>query len=176
MTLQEFYELGGKGRDQLCKAKAKKIEFRMSGYKRQHRLCIDCIFQRGQADKRNVSSYGTAKVPVFKMRVGFGYPLHIDRWFPGALDALNQGRPGVMYFCPIWPYAFDHPYIGRGKWPGNTLIYMARCPYCQCWYELREFRGFPADFYITDIKFYLWDADKSEETCVDQLVCNKCFA
>ncbi|KAF5647646.1 uncharacterized protein FTJAE_1702 [Fusarium tjaetaba] len=101
---------------------------RARGTSRHHRKCNECLFRDGFFDlatiARNHGMFGTERFPIISIE----YHLirsPVDRYFPGILDTMQQGRP-VLSFLQVIPTPWT--------------LWMARCPRCAKWQELRAFR------------------------------------
>ncbi|KAF5714587.1 hypothetical protein FMUND_7304 [Fusarium mundagurra] len=105
---------------------------RECGTSRHHRKCNECLFRDGFFDSATIASnhgmYGTERFPIISIENHF-IRSSVDRYFPGILDTMQQRRPVTRFRQDT-----------RTPW----TLWMARCPRCAKWQELRAFR-FGAD-------------------------------
>ena len=167
---------------------ARRIEGLRAGSHRHLRKCNECRFQRGQfkhgptilqraqhpgqPDSLTLvfnNNKGTAQVPLLRSRrLKFATPF--DRYFPGIAPYMTAERPD--FILPLWRiYREDVSYMA-------STLYMARCPSCTTWQELRAFRWPPRGWgYGEFIGVGLWmrEAELAAHTEeVNNMQCNKC--
>ena len=164
------------------------IEEIRAGSHRFSRKCNECRFQLGRFKQTPFikrrrqrpghpdeltwavnNNKGTPEVPLVRSRrLKFTTPF--DRYFPHIEQYMSTGRPS--FILPLRRiYREDDTYMA------NTL-YIARCPSCATWQELRAFRWAPRGWgygefigvgcWMTEAEF----AAHSEE--VNNMQCNKC--
>ena len=150
---------------------AKKLEPERAGYKRHLRKCLECRFRLGHLSR---PPYGLASVPIVPSRQ-IEYNLNLDRWFPGFSARLDNQRP------PTTPVIFR---IQRSE-PRSALytLFIARCPVCSTWRELRDFRiGGIYQHWVPRIGSGLqaaaktWTGSEMTDEVVGNAVCNACYA
>ncbi|KAF5563837.1 hypothetical protein FNAPI_2447 [Fusarium napiforme] len=97
------------------------------GTSRHHRKCNECLFRDGFFNSTTIASnhdmFGTERFPIISIEDRF-IRSSVDRYFPGILDNMQQGRPPVLSF----------------REGIRATLWMARCPRCAKWQELRAFR------------------------------------
>lgn len=175
--------------DALLDRAAHQIEGLCAGSHRHVRKCNECRFQLGHFKKGPFISHrtqrpgradeltwtfsdnkGSPEVPIVRSRrLKFITPF--DRYFPGIEPYMSAQRPG--FILPLWRvYREDTTYMA------NTL-YMARCPSCETWQELRAFRwrtrGWGWGEFI-GVGRWMSEAEvaaHSEE--VNSMLCNRCM-
>ncbi|KAF5571519.1 hypothetical protein FPHYL_265 [Fusarium phyllophilum] len=142
------------------------------GSDRYFRKCIECQFKSDVFNNATIAShnglYGTEKFPIISIENHLiSSPL--DRYFPGILESLQQGRPRGRF------------YNGYPKlWP----VWMARCPRCAKWKELSVFRigagagGLPGrelESWEPAVGRLTWDGVILTQDVFEKARCNECF-
>ncbi|KAK7417613.1 hypothetical protein QQX98_004434 [Neonectria punicea] len=174
MSRDKFEQMTSSEKYQMLDEMALLVEYERCGLKRYLRKCNECRFLRGELAPRLNGFGGTLTFPILpSRRVLFGTPL--DRHFPGFSDYLENKRPSCD--PPVTRIYRDNAH--------NQLwtMYMARCPKCVRWVELREFR-INGDY--QDWKPVLaigdheatttWDGREITESLLNESLCNACFA
>ena len=165
---------------------AHRVENLRAGSPRHLRKCNECRIQLGHFKKgpfihirtqlpnqpeevRINNNKGTPEVPIVRSRrLKFATPF--DRYFPGIESYMSTKRPN--FILPLWRiYREDTTYTL------NTM-YMARCPTCTTWQELRAFRwhagGWGYGEYI-GVACYTSEAELAEHSeKVNNMQCSKC--
>ncbi|CCT63074.1 uncharacterized protein FFUJ_00316 [Fusarium fujikuroi IMI 58289] len=108
--------------------------------------------------------FGTQRFPIISIE-NHMITSPLDRYFPGVLDTIQQGRPSKRFYG-----GFQQPWT----------LWMARCPRCTKWQELRAFRfdagagpGFQA--WEPDMGRLTWDGVILTQEIFDKACCNACF-
>lgn len=174
LTEEEFRGMSLQEKTEIFRRNAQSIENERAGYRRRLRACNECRYQRRKIQPQFPGYGGTARMPIVPSRQNmFGTVL--DRWFPGFSDGLGNKRPGGN------PVPFRVYRVDPREQPLST--YMARCPQCERWRELREFRigGIdshwkPAMATADEDASVLWDGRVITESLLDKASCNACFA
>lgn len=179
MTPDEFSQLTPDEMFQMLDENAVSIERSRCGYKRRLRKCNECRYQRRQLPFQSSPSGEICAMPILPNRQ-FPYNTALDRWFPGFSDNLESRRPG--YNAYIFRMYREEAY--DALW----TEYMARCPGCARWQELRHFRivGFyqnwqprvhpdPARRRDRDPTL-TWDGREVTLSLLNSARCNSCFA
>ncbi|KAG5757950.1 hypothetical protein H9Q72_013913 [Fusarium xylarioides] len=140
------------------------------GSDRYFRKCIECQYKSHVFNDATIASdndlYGTERFPIISIG-NYSIASPLDRYFPGVLEILQQGRPRA------------HFYDGYPKlWP----IWVARCPPCAKWKELRSFRigagGLPGrelESWEPAIGRVTWDGVILTQDVFKKGCCNECF-
>lgn len=174
LTEEQFEGMTLEDKTEILRQNARAIEHERAGYRRRLRACNECRYQRRKINPRFPGYGGTARMPIVPSRqILFG--THLDRWFPGFSDALENRRPEVN------PVLFRIYRVDPREQPLST--YMARCPQCERWRELRGFRigGMyphwkPAMATAEEEASVMWDGREITESLLDESCCNACFA
>lgn len=167
---------------------ARRIEGLRAGSHRHIRKCNECRFQLGHFKKAQFihhrtqrpgqpdelswafnNNKGTPEVPIVRSRrLKFTTPF--DRYFPGVEPYMSAERPS--FILPLQRiYREDATYMP------NTL-YVARCPSCATWQELRAFRWRPRGWgygeFIGAGRWMTEDAVAVHSDEVRNMQCNIC--
>ncbi|KAH7269235.1 uncharacterized protein BKA55DRAFT_588037 [Fusarium redolens] len=164
MSDAEFQQLLSNNREEIYRRlgeNALSIENSESGSYRHFRKCNECRFQTG-AFKNEISPdlCGIKSFPIISIE-NHMISSPIDRYFPGLLDTLQQGRPRTS-FCQ----GYQTPWT----------LWMARCPRCGEWQELRAFRisgGHEA--WVPYMGWVTWDGMLLKPEALKKACCNACF-
>ncbi|KAF4439422.1 hypothetical protein FACUT_4177 [Fusarium acutatum] len=138
------------------------------GSSRHHRKCNACQFKNRVFKDATIAShsgmYGTERFPIISIE-NHMITSPLDRYFPGVLDTMQQGRPFKRFY-----QGFQKPWT----------LWMARCPRCAKWQELRAFRfgagagpGFQA--WEPTKGRLTWDGVILTQEVLDKACCNACF-
>ncbi|KAI5456235.1 hypothetical protein BGZ63DRAFT_429279 [Mariannaea sp. PMI_226] len=150
------------------------FELEHCGYQRKLRKCLECRYQTGQLRPQLGISCGTTRVPIIASRqVPYGSCL--ERYFPRFSDSLEAKKP--PFNAPVYRYSrFYEDNVGSHR-EQLWSLYMLRCPACECWQELREFR-FVNDRHRWKPKFGKSGEDSTIifEELLEEACCNVCFA
>ncbi|KAF4470354.1 Signal recognition particle SRP54 subunit GTPase [Fusarium albosuccineum] len=150
------------------------FERERGGRKRWLRKCIECRYLRGEFKPKLNRYRGTEKMPIVPSRqILFGS--HVDRFFPGFSEYMDHKRP--LFNAPLFRIYRDN--ARDLLW----TMWMARCPGCARWQEIREFR-FPASYQHwkpvvhphAEEPSETWDDKLITQSLLDESRCNKCFA
>ncbi|KAF5020728.1 hypothetical protein F66182_7230 [Fusarium sp. NRRL 66182] len=144
------------------------IEDLECGKKRHLRKCNECRFQRNELWHQRPCSQGSRRLPMMKSRRAV-FGTHRDRYFPRFWDHLDHKRP--LFNLPLGLHMRVD--AREQAW----TMYMVRCPGCQSWQELREFRltGLLHDW-VPFKGSKTWDGELITEALVNTRQCNSCFA
>ncbi|KAF5690191.1 hypothetical protein FDENT_4081 [Fusarium denticulatum] len=108
--------------------------------------------------------YGTENFPIISIE-NHNIASPIDRYFPGILENSRQGRPPTRFHScclKLWP------------------LWMARCPRCAKWKELRAFRIGADEWREPDswqpaVGRLTWDGVILTREVFENACCNECF-
>lgn len=133
------------------------------GTKRHLRKCNECQYQANQLGSENVGRHGSAAVPIQTSRkILFGSA--IERFLPGYLSHIQYEPPRCRY-----TNSAGNPF--NQSWS----MYMVRCPGCQQWQELREFRLGDAQRVTPALGRLSWVRGAIDEEFLRDIRCNACF-
>ncbi|KAF5680776.1 hypothetical protein FHETE_164 [Fusarium heterosporum] len=174
MNFLKFLELEEPAILEILHQNAMAIEGEEAGKKRWLRKCNECRFRKGLTYHPLNEVCGTKKFPIIPSRkVQFATVL--DRLFPGLCDNLSHKRP-----------SFDVPLglIYREEACEQLwTMWMARCPMCERWQELRAFRLAGAYLHWRpDLKTMIslpgdvFEENRTSEETLDKSCCNSCLA
>ncbi|EWZ86726.1 hypothetical protein FOWG_10262 [Fusarium oxysporum f. sp. lycopersici MN25] len=144
------------------------------GSNRHYRKCNGCLFKNGVFNDATITShngiYGTESFPIISIE-NHMISSPLDRYFPGILDTMQQGRPFKRFY-----QGFRKPWT----------LWMARCPRCDKWQELRAFRigagagevagGRPGlEAWEPTMGRLTWDGVILTQEVFEKAYCNACF-
>ncbi|KAF5966576.1 hypothetical protein FBULB1_11592 [Fusarium bulbicola] len=138
------------------------------GSDRYFRKCNDCQFNSGIFNNATIISqdglYGTDSFPIISIE-NHSIASPLDRYFPGILENLRQGRPTARFYSGY-----------RKGWP----LWMARCPQCATWKELKTFRigadeGRSGREWQPAVGRLTWDGVILTTEVFENACCNECF-
>ena len=174
LTEEEFRDMTLQEKTEILQRNARAIENERAGYRRRLRACNECRYRRRKIHPKFPGYDGTARMPIVPSRQIL-FRTHLDRWFPGLSDILETQRPEVN------PVLFRIYRVDPRDQPIST--YMARCPQCERWRELRAFRigGMyqhwkPAMATEEEDASVTWDGKEITQPLLDEASCNACFA
>lgn len=174
LTEEEFQTMSLQEKTEIFRRNAQAIEDERAGYRRRLRSCNECRYQRRKIQPQFPGYGGTARMPIVPSRQNM-FRTVLDRWFPGFSYGLGNKRPeGNCVLSRVYR-------VDSREQPLST--YMARCPRCERWRELREFRigGIdshwkPAMATAEEDASMTWDGRVITESLLDESSCNACFA
>jgi hypothetical protein len=168
LSLEEYRCITIEEEQSLLDHEMRLIELERCGYKRHLRKCNECRFQRGETLPLP-KGYGgppnqrVVTFPIVRSRT-LPFMTVMDRLFPGFSVTFNakQPRRKIPSLISLGPVTMD--VTSRVRW--NT--YMARCPICLRWQELRAFRlcGMHRE----------WVVQRIPQSLLDTASCNHCLA
>lgn len=138
------------------------------GSSRHHRKCNACQYESHVFNNATIAShdgmFGTERFPIISIEIHMIIS-PLDRYFPGVLDTMQQGRPSKRFYQGV-----QHPWT----------LWMARCPRCTKWQELRAFRigagaGYWFQAWEPTMGQLTWDGVILTQEIFDKACCNACF-
>ncbi|KAJ5092540.1 hypothetical protein NUU61_007410 [Penicillium alfredii] len=168
ITIWDYYDVTEKEEEALLDSEAFAVELVRCGFKRHLRRCNECKYQRNQIRRPRPDGYGgTARFPIVPSRT-ISYPTLTDRYFPGFWELLETERPASNppVFLVYREEARDRPWT----------MYQARCPRCERWKEIRQFRiGELYPHWQPTQGYSNWDRTPFTKSFFDNAHCNSCF-
>uniref|UniRef100_A0A8H7K4W0 F-box domain-containing protein n=1 Tax=Bionectria ochroleuca TaxID=29856 RepID=A0A8H7K4W0_BIOOC len=138
------------------------LELEDMGTKRHFRRCNECRYLKNPVGRR-----GTLVFPIqISLNLYFATPL--DRYFPTYWEFFANKRP-------VFQKIVEEHYLGRliGQ---HWQMYMARCPGCQKWQEIRAFRlGGKLTSWKPVLGHTTWEDETISTSLLDEARCNTCF-
>lgn len=150
MTQEDLDALTPEEKLQILDENALAIEREQCGTMRHLRMCNECRYQHGDLRPQlhgRGRRWKASTMPILPSRRTSTFGTFVDRWFPNVSSALEHKRPG--YNAPVY-WVFMHwmrrddatprEIRGRVARERRLAVYMARCPGCSRWKEVRDFR------------------------------------
>ncbi|KAM0342090.1 hypothetical protein ACHAPU_009703 [Fusarium lateritium] len=174
MNFFKFLELEESTVLEMLNQNAILIEGEEAGKKRWLRRCNECRFRKGLTYHPLNETCGTKKFPIVPSRkVEFATAL--DRLFPGFSDNMSHKRP---------PFDLPAGLIFREDACEQLwTMWMARCPMCERWQEIRAFRlagpylhWKPHRMSIASLPGDVLEENWTSDEPLDKSCCNSCLA
>lgn len=192
LTDEAFIDLSSDERLQILDHDIHSIELERCGYKRHLRKCNECRYRAGKLGRRMDGTGGSATFPIQVSRQ-LRFHSALERYFPGfAIDPEDQKPASPV---PIGQMFREDPAIYQPSslflWPEHRhdrvwTLYMARCPQCQKWQELRSFRIGHYGLHWQPVEhagrrhsepwIESWTGDRLTPEFLANSLCNQCFA
>ncbi|KAG8664716.1 uncharacterized protein FPOAC1_013496 [Fusarium poae] len=154
---KEFRDMDDDEQLELFDEMALSIENEECGKKRYLRNCNECRFRKSLFSyTRFAGNRGSQHFPIVPSRQ-VSFATDLDRHFPGFLSTLRSKKPSARNTN------------GTGRlYP----MYMARCPGCESWQEIRSFRK---EGLHNGWRYSLHGETESLGQDRDRMCCNRCF-